>query len=128
MFEMNMCFRIEMAVVVVVHFFCMILTFLWLQCLGFHISPRLYTALMICSSLATNTPGHAKQIINTGSLPGASHSLALGVLSGAMRPVRTAVLQTTGWFWLVSCLPSSNMRHAKRSALGVHVCDCTACA
>jgi hypothetical protein len=66
MFEMNMCFRIEMAVVVVVNnFFCKTLPFLWLQCLGFHISSSLYTALMVCSSLATNTPGHAKQITNT---------------------------------------------------------------
>jgi hypothetical protein len=38
MFEMNVCFRIEMVVVVVVHFVCKIITFLWLQCLGFHIS------------------------------------------------------------------------------------------
>jgi hypothetical protein len=48
-------------------------------------------------------------------LAGASHSLALGVLPGAMQPVRMVVLQTMGWFCLASRLASSDMLSEARA-------------
>jgi hypothetical protein len=93
---MNVCFRTEIAVVVVDHFF--------LQDINVFVAAVFRIPYFLPFIHCTDDlffPGSGRDRSRQANNPhcsflGASHNLTLGVLSGSMRPVRTAVLQTTG--------------------------------